>query len=407
MFLCSKERVVEKIERFARFGANGSGGITRFSLSPEAILARKEFVGRMEALGCETLTDDMANMYATVPGSEPDLPRIVMGSHVDSVLNGGNYDGILGVIAALEVAETLVRDRIPHRHPFTAMVWTNEEGSWYPPAMMSSGVICGKFDKETVLASRSPAGQTFGEALGASGFAGSGANRLNPRDYMAMVELHIEQGPVLEAAKKQIGLVLGVLGMVHYRISARGQADHAGTTPMACRKDALLATADALKYLHAELDKVDRDLLYTTGELILRPNIHTVIPDYAEFSLDIRHRDPGVLAKAAEVVKGLPPELDRCGIHCREAWSRNTVLFDREILRAVEKSARALAYPAMEIYSGAGHDAQYTADMLPTGMIFVPSRDGRSHCGEEYTSPEEAWRGINVALNTVLELDKQ
>jgi N-carbamoyl-L-amino-acid hydrolase len=399
--------VAEKIETFARFGATGTGGITRFSLSPAAILARKEFARRMEKLGCKILTDDMANMYATVPGSEPDLPRSVMGSHVDSVWKGGNYDGILGVIAALETAETLIRDRIPRRHPFTAMIWTNEEGAWYPPPMMSSGVVCGKFDKETVLASRNPEGNTFGQALEASGFAGSEANRLNPRDYMAMVELHIEQGPVLEAAKKQIGLVLGVLGMVHYRIIARGQADHAGTTPMPCRKDALLAVADALKYLHAELDKLDRELLYTTGELRILPNIHTIIPDYAEFSLDIRHRDPGVLEKAAELVRGLPKEFDRCEISWREAWSRKTVLFDKAVTAAAEKSVRALGYPFMPIYSGAGHDAQYAADMLPTGMIFVPSKNGRSHCEEEYTSPEEAWQGINVALNTVLELDKK
>lgn len=170
LLTCDKDRVQNKIETFAKFGATGNGGITRFSLS------------------------DMANMHATLPGTESGLPRIVIASHCDSVRNGGNYDGILGVIAAIEVIETIATEKIPHRHPITAMVWTNEEGSLYPPAMMSSGVVCGKFDKAKMLASKNPEGKTFGEALEQSGYVGDESNRLNPKDYMAMLEMHIEQG---------------------------------------------------------------------------------------------------------------------------------------------------------------------------------------------------------------------
>ncbi|MDR2759800.1 MAG: Zn-dependent hydrolase [Spirochaetaceae bacterium] len=405
MFICDKERVKDKIETFAQFGAAGRGGITRFSLSKEAIQARNEFVKRMKALKIKVFTDDLANMYATVPGSGPALPGIVMASHLDSVRNGGNYDGVLGVIAAMEVAETIVRDKIPHRHPVTAMVWTNEEGSLYPPAMMSSGILCGKFEKEAMLLSKSPEGKTFGEALEAGGFAGDPANRLNPRDYAMMLELHIEQGPVLEAKKKQIGVVEGVVGMVNYRISTRGQADHAGTTPMSYRKDALLAAADAIKYLHTELDKLDKNLVYTTGELVVHPCVHTVIPDYVEFSLDARHRDPEVIKQVVKAIRGLPKKLDKCAVAYREAWARKTVLFNRDLVKMVEKQAKALGYSSMKIYSGAGHDAQYAAEMLPTTMIFVPSKDGHSHCEEEFTPVEDAWRGINVALNTVLAAD--
>jgi N-carbamoyl-L-amino-acid hydrolase len=349
----------------------------------------------------------MANMYATTPGADNSLPRIVLASHLDSVRNGGNYDGILGVITALEVVETIVRDKIPHRHPITAMVWTNEEGSLYPPAMMSSGVICGKFEKETVLKSKSVEGKTFGEALEASGFAGSESNRLNPQDYCAMLELHIEQGPIMEAEKKQIGVVDGVLGMFNYRISAYGQSDHAGTTPMSFRRDALLAAADAIKYLHTELDKLAKDIVYTTGELILHPNVHTVIPDFVEFSLDVRHWDPAILEKALGVVKNIPKELDKCEIKYKEAWSRKRVSFHTELVDLVEKNSRELGYSYMRIHSGPGHDAQYVADLLPTTMIFVPSKDGHSHCEEEFTSVEEAWHGINVALNTILDIDKK
>jgi N-carbamoyl-L-amino-acid hydrolase len=174
---------------------------------------------------------------------------------------------------------------------------------------------------------------------------------------------------------------------------------------MSYRKDALLAAADAIKYLHAELDKLDKNLVYTTGELVVHPCIHTVIPDYVEFSLDARHRDPEVIKQVVKAIKRLPKKLDQCAVSFREAWARKTVPFNRALVTMVEKNARALGYSAMRIYSGAGHDAQYVADMIPTTMIFVPSKDGRSHCEEEFTSVDDAWRGINVALNTVLAAD--
>ncbi|HEY8803656.1 MAG TPA: Zn-dependent hydrolase [Clostridium sp.] len=407
MLTCNKDRVQNKIETFAIFGDAGHGGITRFSLSEEALQTRAEFVKRMKEVGVETITDDMANMYAILPGTEANLPRIVMASHCDSVRNGGNYDGILGVIAAMEVVETIAIEKIPHRHPITAMIWTNEEGSLYAPAMMSSGVVCGKFDKAKMLSSKSPEGKTFGEALQQSGYAGDEANRLNTKDYMVMLELHIEQGPVLEAEKKQIGVVEGVVGMVNYRIRTYGQADHAGTTPMPYRRDALLAAASALKYLHAELDKFDSNLVYTTGEIICHPCVHTVIPDFVDFSLDARHQNPDVIKQVVKIIKNMPKEFDKCEVKYQEAWARDTIEFDEELVGLVQKSADAYGYTSKRMYSGAGHDAQYVANMIPTTMIFVPSKDGHSHCEPEFTSVEECWSGINVVLQTVLEIDKK
>lgn len=407
MLTCNKDRVQNKIETFSKFGDAGHGGITRFSLSKESLQARAEFVKRMKAVGVETVTDDMANMYATLPGTEAGLPRIVMASHCDSVRNGGNYDGILGVMAAMEVVETIATSKIPHKHPITAMIWTNEEGSLYPPAMMSSGVICGKFDKAKMLVSKSVEGKTFGEALKQSGYVGDEANRLNPKDYMAMLELHIEQGPVLEAEKKQIGVLEGVVGMVNYRIKTYGQSDHAGTTPMPYRRDALLAAASALKYLHAELDKLDSNLVYTTGEIVCHPCVHTVIPDFVDFSIDARHQNPEVIKQVVEIIKHMPKEFDKCEVKYQEAWARNTIEFNQELVGFVQKSADANGYTSKRMYSGAGHDAQFVAEMIPTTMIFVPSKDGHSHCEPEFTSVEECWRGINVVLQTVLEIDKK
>lgn len=407
MLTCNKDRVQNKIETFSQFGDAGHGGITRFCFSKEDLQARAEFVKRMKAVGVETVTDDMGNMYATLPGTEADLPRIVMASHTDSVRNGGNYDGILGVMTGMEVVETIAIEKIPHKHPITAMVWTNEEGSLYAPAMMSSGVICGKFDKTKMLASTNIEGKTFGEALEQSGYIGDKANRLNPKDYMAMVELHIEQGPVLEAEKKQIGVLEGVVGMVNYRIRTYGQTDHAGTTPMPYRRDALLAAASALKYLHAELDKLDSNLVYTTGEILCHPCVHTCIPDLVDFSLDARHQNPEVIKQVVEIIKNMPKEFDKCEVKYEEAWARDTIEFDKELVGFVQKSSDAYDYTSKKMYSGAGHDAQFVAEMIPTTMIFVPSKDGHSHCEPEFTSVEECWRGINVALQTVLEIDKK
>lgn len=407
MVSCNMDRLAEKIETFSRFGDTGKGGVTRFSLSKEAIEARHEFKRRMEALGATVVTDDMANMYATIPGSE-NLPAIMSGSHLDSVKQGGNYDGVLGVLTAMEVVETIVKEKIPHRHPITVVVWTNEEGARFEPAMMSSGVICGKFDKAAVLTSEAKdiPGYTFGEALEESGFKGGIANRMSPEKYKALVELHIEQGPVLEKEGCDIGVVEGVCGMINYEFTFRGQAGHAGTTPMIYRKDALYAAVKTIQYLHDELDTLDSRLVYTTGKISAHPNIHTIIPEEVKFTLDARHQNPEVIRQVLEIINRIPKEVERCEVSFKEAWSRKTVNFTPKLVDYVEKSAKDYGYSNMRLYSGPGHDAQYVVDVIPTAMIFVPSISGHSHCELEYTPVESCIKGANVLLRTLLYIDQ-
>ena len=406
MYMTSTERMKDKIETFSGFGDTGHGGITRFSLSPEALAARKEWVRRCEALGMKVFSDDMANLYAVLEGSDPSLPAIYSGSHCDSVRQGGNYDGILGVLSALEVAETIVRENIPHKHNYVCMIWTNEEGADYEPAMMSSGVVCHKFDKDKMLASVSHStGKTFGEALAESGYVGSEANRIGPDKCAALLELHIEQGPVLEAEKKDIGVVEGVCGMINYEFTFVGQADHAGTTPMKYRKDALYAACKVIQYLHDEFDKLDKKLVYTTGKISCHPNIHTIIPDLVKFTLDARHQDPAVVQQCIGIIKKIPSEVEKCAFSYEEAWSRATVAFHKPYVDFVEESAKELGYPSMRMYSGPGHDAQFAADIVPTTMIFVPSDGGHSHCELEHTPVENCKKGADVLLNTVLKID--
>ncbi len=406
MIKCSMERLEDKIKTFSKFGDTGKGGITRLCFTEPNLQARAEFCRRCEALGMSVKTDDMGNIYATKPGKE-DLPAIAVGSHLDSVVRGGNYDGVLGVLTGLEAVETMIAEGIETRHPMTVLVWTNEEGSRFRPAMMSSGVIAGKFDQATMLVVKDEEGVTFKEALEASGFKGEAADRFSAKGYSAFLELHIEQGPVLEAEGKDIGVVEGVLGMVNYEIKTRGQANHAGTTPMPMRKDALYAMVEVIQYLHDELDKLDPALVYTTGEFSGGPNVHTVIPDNVRITLDARHRDPEVIKQVVKVIESLPAEIRGCSVTYREQWARNTIDFRPEMVGIVEESVKNLGYPYKRMYSGAGHDAQYIADMVPATMIFVPSDTGFSHCEEEHTSLEQCWKGANVILHSLLTLDKK
>ncbi len=419
MYKCSEKRMKDKIETFSKFGDAGHGGITRYSLSDAAIKTRNEFVKRMTAIGAAIETDDVANMYATIPGSDPGAKRIVMASHVDSVKNGGNYDGILGVMSAMEVLETVVEHNIPHKHPLTAMIWTNEEGSLYPPAMMCSGIVCydylpedirQKFKYEDMLATKSmldPA-KTFGEALDKSGFKGERKNRLSPEKYQYMFETHIEQGPILEDNNKDIGVVDCVLGMFNYRLKFYGQTVHAGTFPMPKRRDALYAASKALCYLHDEIDKLAiPELVYTTGEIVCHPCVHTCVPDYVDFSIDARHEDPEALAKVLAVVKSCA-EKEWVGCKCEvaKAWNRDTVYWDKKLVGYVEESATECGISHMSIHSGAGHDAQFASYMLPTTMIFVQSKDGLSHCEPEFSSVKHCTEGATVMLGAVLKADK-
>ena len=419
MYTCSLERMKDKIKTFSAFGDAGHGGITRYSLSEAAIMARNEFKKRMEKIGAKIETDDLGDMYATLEGSDPDAKRIVMGSHVDSVKNGGNYDGILGVMSAMEVLETVAEKKIPHRHPLTAMIWTNEEGSLYPPAMMCSGIVCNdylpedigaKFRFEDMMNSKSilDPTKTFGEALDKSGFKGDKKYRLSPDKYQYMFETHIEQGPILEDAGCDIGVVDCVLGMFNYRVRFYGQTVHAGTFPMPKRRDAFYAAAQALCYMHDEIDKLGiKDLVYTTGEVVCHPCVHTCVPDYFDFSVDARHEDPDLLAKVLEVVMSLA---DRQWAGCRcevvKAWNRDTVYWNKKLVGYVEESATEAGVSHMRIHSGAGHDAQFASYMLPTTMIFVQSKDGLSHCEPEYSSPEHCTEGATVMLGAVLRADK-
>ncbi|MFJ7918821.1 Zn-dependent hydrolase [Lysinibacillus fusiformis] len=401
MYKCNSRRLQELIEQFSQFGATENGGVTRLSLSDEDVLARNYFCECCEALGMDSQVDDMGNIYATLAGKK-DVPPIVMGSHLDSVEKGGRFDGVLGILTAIEAIRTIKENEIEVDIPLMIVNFTNEEGARFDPAMMSSGVITSKFAKEKMLQSTDKNGVRFHEALQASGYEGEQANRL--KEALAYIELHIEQGPVLEAKQREIGVVEGVLGMVCYEITITGQSNHAGTTPMSMRKDPMIVASTLITELHEQLGKIDEQLVFTFGRLNVSPNIHTVIPNQVTFTIDSRHQDPEVMEQVEDILHALPETAGGCNIHPVKLWGRETVYFDTAICNEVESACQSFGYTAHRMFSGAGHDAQYMASMVPSAMIFVPSIQGKSHCEEEKTTFEDCAKGADILLETVLTL---
>ena len=398
------ERLKNTLERFADYGRTPNNGVTRLALSEEDRLARDYFCSCCRDLGMDIKIDDLGCIYATLEGLE-DKPPVVIGSHMDSVKKGGRFDGILGVVAGLELVRTLVEHNIKPKVPITIVNFTNEEGARFEPSMMASGILSGKFQKDVMMKKTDVDGVTFEQALQSCGYEGDTSNRLT--EASAFVELHIEQGPILEREAKSIGVVECVLGMVCYEIEVTGESDHAGTTPMDMRKDALFATNNLIAEARHELGRLDSNLVYTMGRMNVLPNIHTVIPNKVIFSLEARHTDEDVIASVEKIIQSLPDQaelLEGCEVRVTKLWGRDTVWFDKTVCDEVEESVRSLGYSYKRMVSGAGHDAQFLATYIPTAMIFIPSVNGKSHCEEEFTPWEECEKGVNVLLETVMKL---
>ncbi len=397
------ERLKQELEAFADYGKTINNGVTRLSLSKEDRLVRDYFCECCEQLGMTVKIDDMGCIYATLPGVE-DKPPIVMGSHLDTVKKGGRFDGVLGVVAGLELVRTLVENNIKPKVPIMIVNFTNEEGARFEPSMMASGVLSGKFDKQTMLKKQDVEGTTFEQALAASGYEGDITNRLT--EAAAFLELHIEQGPVLESENLSIGVVECVLGMVCYEIEITGESDHAGTTPMKMRKDALFATNTIIQKAREKLSAIDEELVFTMGRMNVLPNIHTVIPNQVIFTIEARHKDMNVIAEVEEIIKNLSSlaAAEGCAMKATKQWGRDTVWFNERVCGVIEKATQNLTYSYKRMVSGAGHDAQFIATYVPTAMIFVPSLNGKSHCEEEFTEWKQCEQGVNVLLEAVMQL---
>jgi N-carbamoyl-L-amino-acid hydrolase len=402
-----RKRLEATIEELGRVGATERGGLTRLALSDEDRRGRDLMVDWMRQAGLRVTVDQMGNIFGE-RGGEPGRAPVMMGSHVDSVPTGGKYDGQLGVLCALEVIRTLNDQRTRTRHPVTLVIFTNEEGARFQPAMIASGVMAGKIALEDAYNARDKDGLRLVDELERIGYLG--AEPCVPRPLRAYLELHIEQGPRLEEAGLAVGVVEGIVAIAWSRLTLHGVQDHAGPTPMRIRHDALVAAADVVAGVRAIARQLGGDLVTTVGHLTVTPNIPNAIPGRVTLSIDMRDPSDATLDRARALLDQVVAEA--CGregvtYELEHYWRVPSTPFDREVVGAVERAARATGAGHRRMLSGAGHDAQYMAVIGPTGMVFVPSRDGRSHCEEEFTSMDDIEHGANTLLGAALELAGQ
>lgn len=401
------ERLWSTIMETAEFGRTRKGGIRRLTLGPEDRRVRDWFRTACEAAGCTVKIDELGTMYAIRPGRNMSLPPIGCGSHLDTQPTGGKFDGVLGTLAGLEFIRALDDAGIETEAPIAVVNWTNEEGSRFAPAMMASAAYVGDFDPADILARRDAAGVTVAEALDEIGYRGPEKSGSVPLG--AFVELHIEQGPILEAEGTTIGVVERGQGMIWYDGRIAGFESHAGTTPMPLRRDALCALSETVlaaeRIAHAHAPSA----VATVGEAAIANPSRNVIPGEITFTLEVRDPqsktldalDAEIRAAVAEIA-----ERRRVEIGLDSIWRKEPVVFTPEIVEAVESTAKALGHPHRRMISGAGHDACNLAKSIPTAMIFVPCKDGISHNEIEDATPEDCAAGANVLLHTVLSLAK-
>lgn len=391
----------------AGFGKTPKGGIRRLTLTQEDKQVRDWFMQTCESLGCTVSYDSMGNLFARRPGQDNTLPPITMGSHLDTQPTGGKFDGILGVLGGLSVLRVLHKSGYVTRHPIELINWTNEEGSRFSPPMMCSGVFAGVFTEEDVLEKRDRAGIRFGDELDTIGYRG--AEPCGQHPLTAYFELHIEQGPILEAEDKTIGIVTGIQGARWYEVTVRGKDAHAGSTPMPLRHDALLASAKMIEAVSLVAKEHSPSAVGTVGLLENRPNSSNVVPGEVFFTIDIRDPDDAVVLKMEQDLMQRLQQIAENGgvtIEVVQIWDAPAVHFDQQCVNMVEEAAAEGNYPARRIVSGPGHDAGYVARVAPTAMIFVPCKDGLSHNEEESITKTHAEAGANVLLEAVLKADQ-
>jgi N-carbamoyl-L-amino-acid hydrolase len=396
-------RLWDSLMEMAQIGATPKGGVCRLALTDLDRQGRDLFVRWAREAGCTISVDQMGNVYARRAGRDDTLTPVITGSHADSQPTGGKFDGIYGVLGGLEVIRTLNDHGIATDRPIEVVIWTNEEGSRFAPAMVSSGVFAGVFSLEYGLSRADVDGKTMGEELQRIGYAG---DQPVGKPIHAAFELHIEQGPILEAEGKTIGVVTHAQGQRWYEVVFTGQESHAGPTPMPRRKDALVAAARVIDAVNRIGHAHAPFACATVGMLQVHPNSRNVIPGRVFFTIDIRHPEDAVLAQMdaevraaiADIATGTRVEVTRL----EQIFYYKPVTFDADCVASVRAATQRFGYSHRDMVSGAGHDACYLAQVAPTSMVFVPCVDGISHNEIEDATPEWIEAGANVLLHAML-----
>jgi beta-ureidopropionase / N-carbamoyl-L-amino-acid hydrolase len=407
-FQVNRDRLWQTLMDMAKVGPGVAGGNKRIALTEEDRQGRDLFCNWAREAGCSVNVDGMGNIFVRRPGKRADAEPVMTGSHLDTQPTGGRFDGVYGVLAGLEVLRAMNDRKVETERPVEVVVWTNEEGSRFQPAMIGSGVFAGRFTLAEGYAQTDADGIKLGDALEKIGYKGSAKS--GPRPVHAYVESHIEQGPILEAERKTIGIVTGIQGVKWFKARVTGMNAHAGTTPMEVRRDPLVGASKMVQAIDRITRATRPDCVGTVGEFKVGPGSINVINAEVKFSIDLRCPDGAVLKELDDKVRaacneiasemGLTLELD-------EIWYSEPTAFNPRVVDAVAQATGQQGYSSRHIVSGAGHDAKYLAGMCPTAMIFIPCENGISHNEAENITPDQAQAGANVLLNTILTLANQ
>ena len=399
----NRERLWDSLMQMAEIGATENGGSCRLALSDEDKVGRDLFIDWCKDAGCSIEIDRMGNIFATRAGRSNRLP-IATGSHLDTQPHGGRFDGVYGVLAGLEVIRSLNDHHVETEAAIEVIVWTNEEGCRFAPAMVASGVYAGLFELDYALERADETGVTMGAELERIGYAGDrpcGEHALG-----TLFEAHIEQGPILEQADDTIGVVTGAQGTRWYTVSITGQDAHAGSTPMVGRRDAVVAAAALIESVERIAHERSPQAVGTVGALTVSPNSQNTIAGHVELRVDMRHPDARMMTEMDGALRDSAATIAEARsvmINVDDIWYKPPVVFDSDCIASVREAAATLGYSHQDIVSGAGHDACQVCSVAPTAMIFVPCAGGLSHNEAESAKPEDLEAGCNVLLKAMVE----
>jgi len=401
------ERLWSRHMELARFGARADGGVDRPALSTTDGEARAQVIAWGRAIGLTPFTDNAANLFLRLEGTDPSLPPVVAGSHIDSQPTGGKFDGVFGVLAALEAVQAIVASAQEPGRAIEVVAWTNEEGSRFAPGMTGSCLYTGEMALADAEALKDAEGITAGAAISAILASDDGvAIRPFGRPVCAYIEPHIEQASILERARKPLGVVTGIQGTRRYRVAVTGEAAHAGTAKREERRDALLAAVRMIGAMEIAANSID-DFKFTVGMFNVTPNAPSVVPQEVLFSIDIRHPDnaavDGFDAALRRIVES---EKGKCDTVVRQIVHAPSLEFPLAIRQAITRHAEALGIDAMDVYSAAGHDSRQLHYFCPSGMIFVPCRNGISHSPEEWAEPAHLTGAARLLADLLWDLAK-
>ena len=397
------DRLWDSLMEMAKIGPGIAGGNNRQTLTDEDAEGRALFQRWCEKAGMDMGVDTMGNMFATRAGTDPDALPVYVGSHLDTQPTGGKYDGVLGVLGGLELVRTLNDLDVSTKHPIVVVNWTNEEGTRYAPAMLASGVFAGRHDQDWAYDRTDSDGKKFGDELKRIGWVGD--EKVGSRKMHAMFELHIEQGPILEAENKDIGVVTHGQGLRWIECKISGKESHTGSTPMRMRKNAGRGLALITELVHEIAMKHQPNAVGAIGHIDVYPNSRNIIPGQIVCTVDMRTHLIDILEDMVSEFEERAPKLcSDIGVEfeCSIVGQFNPPAFDEECVSAVREAAVELGYSHMDIVSGAGHDACWINDLAPTAMIMCPCEDGLSHNEAEEISKEWAQAGTDVLLHAVL-----